>query len=74
MGLTKYAFVLVVLILIASGAYCAGYRVGSANRQIEYVTKQVEVIRYVEKKKAEIVARPNAGRDDLLKLMHVGKL
>lgn len=74
MGLTKYAFALVVLILIASGAYCAGYRVGSANRQIEYVTKQVEVVKYVEKEKAKIYAQPNAGRDDLLKLMHVGKL
>jgi len=28
----------------------------------------------VEKKKAEIHARPNAGRDDLLKLMRAGRL
>lgn len=72
--MVKYAFALVLFVLIVGGAYCTGYRVGSANRQIEYVTKQVEVVKYVEKEKAKIYAQPNAGRDDLLKLMRNGKL
>lgn len=38
------------------------------------IIKEVEVIKYVEKEKAKIWAKPNAGRDDLLKLMHNGEL
>lgn len=70
----KYAFCLLVLILIACGAYCFGYRVGSSDKQVEYVTKEVEVIKYVDKKKSDIYSRPNATRSELLKLMYNGKL
>lgn len=54
--------------------YEAGQEVGRSEARVQVIEKQVEVIRYVEKKKAEIHARPNAGRDDLLKLMRAGKL
>ena len=32
------------------------------------------ILAFLEKKKAEIHARPTAGRDDLLKLMRAGRL
>lgn len=70
----KYAFCLLVLILIVCGAYCFGYRVGSSDKQVEYVTKEKEVIKYVDKKKSDIYSRPNATRSELLKLMYNGKL
>ena len=35
---------------------------------------EVEVVKYVEKKKSEIYSQPNASRSELLKLMHSGKL
>lgn len=72
--LVKYAVYLVVFILIIAGAYLAGYYVGKADRQVEYVTKEIEATKYVEKKKAEIYSKPNASRDELLKLMYDGKL
>lgn len=42
--------------------------------KIEYVVREKEVIKYVEKKKADIYVKPNASRIDLLQLMHDGKL
>lgn len=38
------------------------------------IIKEVEVIKYVEKEKAKIWSKPNAGRNELLKLMHNGEL
>lgn len=70
----KYAVLIGLFILVVGGAYYAGYRVESSDKQVEYVTKQVEVVKYVSQKKAEIYAKPNAGRAELLKLMHDGKL
>ena len=70
----KYAFYLLVLILVLCGAYYTGYRVGSSDKQVEYVTKEVEVIKYVEKKKSDIYSRPNLDRQSLLKLMYNSKL
>ena len=40
----------------------------------EIIIKEVEVIKYVQKEKAKIYARPHAGRSDLLRLMHENKL
>ena len=54
--------------------YEVGQKVGESRAKVQVIEKQVEVIRYVEKKKAKIHAKPNAGRDDLLKLMHAGRL
>lgn len=69
-GKLRYAIYLAIFLLIVGGAYLAGYHIGAADRQVEYVTKEVEVIKYVEKKKADIYSRPNATRDELLKLMY----
>lgn len=63
-----------MLALVAAGAYWSGYAVGSRDVKIEYVVREKEVIKYVEKKKADIYVKPNASRIDLLQLMHDGKL
>lgn len=72
--MVKYALAFVILIFVAVGAYGTGYQMGSANKQIEYVTKQIEVVKYVEKEKAKIHAQPNAGRDELLRRMRANEL
>lgn len=52
----------------------ACYALGRTHAKISIVTEQVEVIKYVEKKTAEIHARPNADRTALLALMHSNRL
>lgn len=50
------------------------YFLGQAHCQNQVVTQQIEVIKYVKTKQAEIVARPHAAKPELLKLMRDGKL
>lgn len=69
---TVAAFAMVAMLCFAF--YEVGQRVGRSEAKIKIVEKQVEVIKYVERKKAEIQAKPNAGRSDLLELMRAGKL
>ena len=73
------SFVRWVVTLVTAAALCfafyeTGVKVGESRAKIQIVEKEREVIRYVEKKKALIQSRPNAGRDDLLKLMRAGEL
>ena len=70
----RYAIGGLILCAVIGGVYYLGYSAGSNKRQIEYVTKEVEVVRYVNKKKSDIYSKPNASRDALLKLMHDNKL
>ena len=72
--LIRWAVTMLMVAALCFAFYEAGQEVGRSKARVQVVEKQVEVIRYVEKKKAEIHARPNAGRDDLLKLMRAGKL
>lgn len=72
--LIKIGTVLLIISALCFAFYQVGQTVGEGKAKVKIVEKQVEVIRYVEKKKAEIHARPNAGRDDLLKLMRAGRL
>ena len=74
MEIWKYAICGVILCLIVGGAYYIGYTTGSADRRVEYVTKEVEVVRYVNNKKSDIYSKPNASRAALLKLMYDNKL
>ena len=53
--------------LVTLGLMC--YLLGRSHAQTQSVTKQIEVIKYVEQKKSQIHSRPNASRDFLLKLM-----
>ena len=66
--MVKYAVCLVVFILIVGGAYYAGYRVGSSDTKVEYVTEKV--VEYVEtdKAKSAIYSSAHAGRDTLLRM------
>lgn len=59
---------------VAVALWGSGYFLGKSHAEVKIVKEQVEVIRYVEKKTAQIHSRPNAGRDDLLELMRSGKL
>lgn len=70
----KYAFLFVVFVFIVGGAYFAGRYSGKQQSRIEYITKEVEVIRYVDKKKSEIYSAPNANRSELVRLLHNGEL
>lgn len=70
----KNAFIVLFFIAFVGGTFVSGYFLGKAHRQIEYIEKKVEVIKYVEKNKAVIAAKPNAGRADILKLMRAGDL
>lgn len=72
--LIRWAVTMLMVAALCFAFYEAGQEVGRSEARVQVVEKQVEVIRYVEKKKAEIHARPNAGRDDLLKLMRAGRL
>ena len=72
--LIRWAVTMIMVAALCFAFYEVGQKVGRSEAKIQIVEKQVEVIRYVEKKKAEIHARPNAGRDDLLKLMRAGRL
>ena len=72
--LIRWAVTMLMVAALCFAFYEAGQEVGRSEARVQVIEKQVEVIRYVEKKKAEIHARPNAGRDDLLKLMRAGKL
>ena len=69
MGIRKYAIFGSVLVAILFGTYYLGYRSGANNTRVEYVTKEIEVIKYVDKKKADIYSRPNASKKQLLDLM-----
>lgn len=66
----RYAFSLVLLAVALGGAYL----LGCSHAEIKIITKEKEVIRYVDRKQAEIQSRPHAGRTELLKLMHNGQL
>ena len=62
----KNAVVVVLFIACLAGAYL----LGRSHSELKIVKEQVEVVKYVEKKKADIYSKPNLGRDSLLKLMH----
>ncbi len=77
LNLGKWAvcFGLVIALCLSS------YFLGRSHSEIKIIKergkeiiKEVEVIKYVEREKAKIWSAPNAGRDDLLKLMQNGKL
>ena len=74
MEIRKYAILGVVLAAILLGTYYLGYSAGANNTRVEYVTKEVEVVRYVSNKKSDIYSKPNASRTALLKLMQDNKL
>lgn len=64
----------IIVVFILATICFACYKMGKSQAKVEVITKEIEVIKYVERKKASIQAKPNAARFDLLKLMHEGQL
>lgn len=67
--MVKYAFYFIVFAFVVGGTYYLGYNAGANNARVEYVTKEKEVIRYIAKETANIQAKPNATKKQLLDLM-----
>ena len=70
----RYAICGTLLGLAIIGTYSAGYVIGSQNTRIKYISKEVEVVKYVDEKKADIYSKPNISRDSALQLFHNGQL
>lgn len=64
----------IILITLFFSLLIGAYFFGASRQKIKTITKEVEVVKYVEKKKSEIYSQPNASRSELLKLMYSGKL
>ena len=69
----KYAVICIVFCAVLAGAYYLGYSSGANNTRIEYVEKQVEVIKYVEVERGKIYSSPNIGRDIAVRMLHEGQ-
>lgn len=67
----KMMLIWFVSVLLAA---CGGFLYGKSMAKTQVVEKQTEVIKYVAKKRAIIQAKPNADRDELLKLMRANNL
>ena len=61
----KNALIAILFMLCWLGAYL----LGRSHSEAKIIKEQVEVVKYVEKARADIYAKPNASRDELLKLM-----
>lgn len=66
----KYAIPVVICLLILVGAYASGYMAGKRNAELKVVKETVEVVKYVEKQKAQIYSAPDINRDTALRLFH----
>lgn len=65
---------IIATILLISCLCLACYEIGKSKAKIQIIEKEKEVIHYVEKKKAKIAAKPNAGRDELIRMFNSGIL
>lgn len=66
----KYAIPVVVSLVTALGIYYSGYVAGKRNAELKVVKETVEVVKYVEKQKAQIHSQPNVSRDGAIKLFN----
>lgn len=64
--------------ILVIGAFLASlalsYYLGASNAKIQYVTKEVEVIKYEKVQACNLLARPNLGDDDISRLFDTGQL
>ena len=73
MTINQVVRLLATLLLI--GCLCfACYEIGKSKAKIQIIEKEKEVIHYVEKEKAKIAAKPNASRDELVRMFKAGIL
>ena len=61
----------VIVLFLVCGIF---YLLGRSHAETKIITQKMEVIKYVNKKKAEIYSQPNADRSALLKLMQNNQL
>lgn len=66
----RSAIIFVLYISTLIGAYF----LGRSHSELKIVKEQVEVVKYVEKKKYDIYSKPNLGRDAIIKLMQSNSL
>lgn len=65
----------IIFAVFGAALVCAlFYRLGRSSCKIETLVREKEVIRYVERRKADIYSRPNASRAKLLELMRRNEL
>ena len=60
---------LLSVIGILAAIFVCGYYIGSQNKKIEYKTKEVEVVKYVDKEKSAIYSASNITRDTAIRLL-----
>lgn len=72
--LIRVGVLLVMVICLCFAFYEVGKKVGASETQIKVITQEKEVIRYVEKKKSNIQSKPNANRDELVRMFKSGIL
>lgn len=75
--LIKWAFCLLFLCALCVAFYLLGRshaEVKIVKEKGEEIIKEVEVVKYVEKQKSEIWAKPNAGDSELVELFMQDKL
>ena len=60
---------LLSVIGILTAIFFCGYYIGSQNKKIEYITKEVEVVKYVNKEKSAIYSASNITRDNAIRLL-----
>ena len=69
MEIKRYAIFGSVLVAILFGTYYLGYRSGANNTRVEYVTKEIEVVKYVNKEKSAIYSASIITRDNAIRLL-----
>lgn len=77
MGVQKTIFLVLVVVGLCAGFYLLGRshaEVKIIKQKGEEIIKEVEVIKYVDKQKADIWARPNATDSELIGLFLQDKL
>lgn len=72
--LIRVGVLLVMVICLCFAFYEVGKKVGASETKVQIVTQEKEVIRYVEKKKNTIQSKPNANRDELVRMFKSGIL
>ena len=61
---------IIILVLLLFSVYYLGY----LNCKQKNITEKINEIKYVKKEEFKILQRPNANRDELLKLMYDNRL
>lgn len=75
--LAKWAACLLLIVCLCAAFYLLGRshaEVKIIKQRGEEIIKEVEVIKYVEKEKAQIWSRPNASHDELIGLFMQNQL